>query len=218
MTDTLYENLEVSSNASPETIRAAYRSLSQRYHPDKNPGDSEAAQRMQQINAAFQVLSSPDTRAAYDAELSHRQRDGRPVSPPSTGSMFDDGAPLPASGRLGGLFCLGLSAIGLLFVVIGIVLEQEKIDKIIFVLGSAIWVAIFGYLSYSFYSGRANRQLGTFRIALTLAGISMAEGVIFGIVEDGVGWKVSLGIAGAVFFSVAAWREYRNYKRSLAAR
>ena len=99
-----------------------------------------------------------------------------------------------------------------------IVLEQEKIDKTIFMLGSGIWVAIFGNLTYFFYSGRANPQLGRFRIALTLAGISLAEGIIFGIAEDGNGWKVSLGIAGAVFFSVAAWREYRSYKRWFAAR
>jgi DnaJ-class molecular chaperone len=85
MTNTLYENLEVSPNASPATIRAAYRSLSQRYHPDKNPGDSEAARRMQQINAAFQILSARETRAAYDAELSRLQRAAGPDGPPATG-------------------------------------------------------------------------------------------------------------------------------------
>lgn len=94
MTTTLYENLEVSPNASPETIRAAYRSLSQRYHPDKNPGDSNAARRMQEINLAFQILSSPETRAAYDAGLSQRQGADRPESVASTSngtqSAYDD--------------------------------------------------------------------------------------------------------------------------------
>ena len=93
MTNTLYENLEVSPNASPQTIRAAYRSLSQRYHPDKNPSDTEAARRMQQINAAFQILSSPETRAAYDAELSRRQRANGPDGPPSTDKMPDEANP-----------------------------------------------------------------------------------------------------------------------------
>lgn len=69
---TLYDILEVSQTASFETIRAAYRSLSQRYHPDKNPGDEEAAARMQQINMAFSILSSPETRAAYDTELAQK--------------------------------------------------------------------------------------------------------------------------------------------------
>lgn len=218
MTNTLYEILEVSPNASPETIRAAYRSLSQRFHPDKNPGDSEAARRMQQINAAFQTLSSADTRAEYDSKLSRRQRGAEADGPPTAGRMSDDAASPPSSGHLGGLFCLGLTTIGLLFFAIGIALEQEKIDKTIFMLGSCAWIAIFGYLTYFFYSGKANPQLGRFRIALTLAGISLAEAIIFGIVEDGNRWKTLLGIVGVVFFSLAGWREYRSYKRWLAAR
>jgi curved DNA-binding protein CbpA len=66
---TLYDDLEVSEAASPETIRAAYQSLMKRFHPDRNQGDDSALQRSQQINAAYRVLSSPDLKKQYDESL-----------------------------------------------------------------------------------------------------------------------------------------------------
>ena len=64
-----YETLEVSRNASTEVVRAAYKSLIQRYHPDKNPGNTAAAIRAQQVSVAYAVLSVPGSRAAYDEML-----------------------------------------------------------------------------------------------------------------------------------------------------
>lgn len=64
-----YELLEVSPNASPEVLKAAYKSLIQRYHPDRNPGDRLAAERSQAIVQAYQVLSDAGKRAAYDLNL-----------------------------------------------------------------------------------------------------------------------------------------------------
>jgi len=64
-----YEVLEVSAKASPEVIRAAYRSLMQRYHPDKNPGNADIAERAARIAQAYDVLSDPGKRAAYDSLL-----------------------------------------------------------------------------------------------------------------------------------------------------
>jgi len=64
-----YEILEVSPNASPEVLRAAYKSLIQRYHPDRNPGNRQAAERSQAVVQAYQVLSDAGRRAAYDFEL-----------------------------------------------------------------------------------------------------------------------------------------------------
>ena len=61
-----YENLKVARNAPPEVIRAAYRILSQKYHPDRNPGDSEAARIMTIINAAYETLSDPVKRHEHD--------------------------------------------------------------------------------------------------------------------------------------------------------
>ena len=61
-----YAVLEVSESASPEVIRAAWRLLQRKYHPDK-PGGNEEQSKL--INIAFDVLSDPDRRAAFDAEL-----------------------------------------------------------------------------------------------------------------------------------------------------
>src|SRR5690242_21899279 len=65
----LYAILGVETTASTEEIRAAYRSLAQRFHPDHNPNDMAAAQRMQEINEAFAVLTAPERRHRYDATL-----------------------------------------------------------------------------------------------------------------------------------------------------
>lgn len=64
-----YDTLEVSRKASAETIRAAYKSLMQRYHPDRNLGDAEAAARAVSIQQAYEVLSDTNKRAVYDLGL-----------------------------------------------------------------------------------------------------------------------------------------------------
>jgi len=61
-----YEILEVSPKASAEVIRAAYKSLMQRFHPDKNP---TMVERAAQIVQAYELLSDPARRAEYDIEL-----------------------------------------------------------------------------------------------------------------------------------------------------
>ena len=55
-----YKVLGVSPNASDEEIKRAYRRLAKEYHPDRNPGDAAAAQKMQQINAAYEQIKNPD--------------------------------------------------------------------------------------------------------------------------------------------------------------
>ncbi len=72
-----YEILEVSANASPEVIKAAYKSLMQRYHPDRNPGNAEAAERSISIVRAYEVLSDPVKRAAYDGQLKLQSQSAR---------------------------------------------------------------------------------------------------------------------------------------------
>jgi hypothetical protein len=56
---THYNNLKVARNAPSEVIQAAFKSLSQKYHPDRNPGDQKAARIMAIINRAYEVLSDP---------------------------------------------------------------------------------------------------------------------------------------------------------------
>jgi len=60
-----YEILQVSPNAEPEVIAAAYRRLARKYHPDVNKSP-QAAKRMKQINVAYEILRDPAKRAAYD--------------------------------------------------------------------------------------------------------------------------------------------------------
>jgi len=60
-----YEVLGISRNATDEEIKKAFRKLAFQYHPDHNHGDG-AADRFKEINEAYEVLSDPDKRAAYD--------------------------------------------------------------------------------------------------------------------------------------------------------
>jgi TonB family protein len=68
-----YESLNVTRDAPAEVIRAAYRSLSQKHHPDKNRGDHDAAQMMIRLNTAYSVLSDPDRRELYDLQMLDQQ-------------------------------------------------------------------------------------------------------------------------------------------------
>lgn len=61
-----YELLEVSKTSDKTTIKKAYRKLAMQYHPDKNPGDSEAEEKFKAINEAYQVLSDDQKRQIYD--------------------------------------------------------------------------------------------------------------------------------------------------------
>ena len=63
---THYDNLKVARAAPPEVIRAAYKALSQKYHPDKNPGDATAARIMAIVNTAYGILSEPARRKEHD--------------------------------------------------------------------------------------------------------------------------------------------------------
>ena len=64
-----YELLGVMRNAPPEVIRGAYKALAQKYHPDKNPGDAEAAKMMTALNRAALTLLNAEKRQAYDEFL-----------------------------------------------------------------------------------------------------------------------------------------------------
>ncbi len=61
-----YDLLGVARGASGDELKRAYRKLAMRYHPDRNPGDTEAEQKFKEISEAYEVLSDGDKRQAYD--------------------------------------------------------------------------------------------------------------------------------------------------------
>jgi molecular chaperone DnaJ len=61
-----YEVLGVSRDASEAEIKKSYRRLARSHHPDANPGDHEAEERFKELTEAYEVLSNPDARNAYD--------------------------------------------------------------------------------------------------------------------------------------------------------
>jgi DnaJ-class molecular chaperone len=75
---THYDNLKVTRNAPPEVIRAAYRSLSQKFHPDRNPENPNATRTFQMISQAYEVLSDPLKRRDHDDWIAATEANAAP--------------------------------------------------------------------------------------------------------------------------------------------
>jgi len=82
-----YEILGIGQEANEGDIKRAFRKLSLKYHPDKNPGNEEAQHKFTEINKAYEILSDPDKRQIYDVhgeeglEMANR--------PQHSGGIFD---------------------------------------------------------------------------------------------------------------------------------
>jgi hypothetical protein len=84
---TLYDELGVAPSASRAELRAAYIAAARRHHPDLQPGPGgSAGARMQRINEAWEVLSDPQRRRAYDAQLASTAASGSASRPGGAGS------------------------------------------------------------------------------------------------------------------------------------
>jgi len=75
MKEDYYEILGLSKNATAAEIKKAYRKRAIKYHPDKNPGDSEAEELFKKSAEAYEILSNPDKKAKYD-QFGHQAFDG----------------------------------------------------------------------------------------------------------------------------------------------
>lgn len=66
-----YILLGVNKDASYDDLKIAYRNLAKKYHPDKNPGNKAAEELFKEIQQAYNTLSDPEKRKAYDLKLAY---------------------------------------------------------------------------------------------------------------------------------------------------
>lgn len=85
-----YRTLNVSRTADGAAIKAAYRRLAKELHPDRNPGDRQAEQRFKEACQAYELLSDPEKRTAFDRGLIDAE--GRPRNPFNFGAGGRAGA------------------------------------------------------------------------------------------------------------------------------
>ncbi len=75
-----YEILGIKKNSTASEIKNAFRSLARKYHPDKNPGDSESEVKFKEVQEAYAVLSDPAEKRKYDT-YGHNRPGGSPFGP-----------------------------------------------------------------------------------------------------------------------------------------
>ena len=89
-----YATLGLARRCTRAQIRAAYRRLAAQHHPDRNPGSPEALQKMQELNAAYETLTDPVRRRAYDRDRDQDRAESRTRGGRITRNISQD-VPLP---------------------------------------------------------------------------------------------------------------------------
>ncbi len=85
-----YKTLGISVRASHDEIRSAFRYLAMKLHPDRNPGNSLAAERFREVRRAYETLKDPAARGRYDRLHGHRRQKER-FSDPSWTDLHSEG-------------------------------------------------------------------------------------------------------------------------------
>jgi molecular chaperone DnaJ len=83
-----YDVLGVGRNATDTELKAAFRKLAMKWHPDRNPGDKNSDARFKEINEAYEILKDSDRRAAYDRFGHAAFEHGGPGGPAGFGTDF----------------------------------------------------------------------------------------------------------------------------------
>lgn len=127
---THYDTLSVVRNAPPEVIRAAYKTLSQKYHPDRNSEDANATAIMAKINEAYAALSDPAKRKEYDKWLEKQEsfsatQQDKPKPEPEKKTNQTKTPPPPPSPKSEGIFNRTLSALGVIAMIVGILIVKS---------------------------------------------------------------------------------------------
>lgn len=151
-----YDILQVSPIADAQVIRAAYRSLIQRHHPDRHPGNAEIADLAARITQAYELLTDPERRAAYDAQhKAHETLVRGAVAPTSKASARSSAARRPAeptSTQLAWVLRIAVLLLGM----------------------GAAWMLV-SYVSKQFSQLPPAQQLSDIRLKMESTGINEAE-------------------------------------------
>lgn len=75
-----YSVLAISPGAADTEIKAAYRRLAKKYHPDAHPGDGECENRFREINEAYSILGDSEKRKKYDEEFFGFRPDAKEIT------------------------------------------------------------------------------------------------------------------------------------------